>query len=77
MTVVITADGNVGICLDACKHCTSCQMAPFPRTLTVGARFVNKVAEIEQGGPGGQVLNEPLRSRTKQNSGNQFVRLRS
>lgn len=30
------------------------------RTLTVGASFVNKVAEVEQGGPGGQVLNEPL-----------------
>lgn len=31
------------------------------RTLTVGASFVNKVAEVEQGGPGGQVLNEPLK----------------
>lgn len=31
-----------------------------PRTLTVGAGFVNKVTEVEEGGPGGQVLNEPL-----------------
>lgn len=34
--------------------------------LTVGAGFVNKVTEVEQGGPGGQVLNEPLRKRMKQ-----------
>lgn len=34
--------------------------------LTVGAGFVNKVTEVEQGGPGGQVLNEPLRKRLKQ-----------
>lgn len=33
------------------------------RTLTVGAGFVNKVAEVEQGGPGGQVLDEPLRGK--------------
>lgn len=24
------------------------------------ARFVDKIAEVEQGGPGSQVLNEPL-----------------
>lgn len=36
------------------------------RVLTVGAGFVNKVTEVEQGGPGGQVLNEPLRKRMKQ-----------
>lgn len=33
--------------------------------LTVGACFVDKIAEIEQGGPGSQVLNEPLRKRKK------------
>lgn len=29
--------------------------------LTMRASFVDKIAEVEQGGPGGQVLNEPLR----------------
>lgn len=29
--------------------------------LTMRAGFVDKIAEVEQGGPGGQVLNEPLR----------------
>lgn len=36
--------------------------------LTVRAGFVDKVAEVEQGGPGSQVLNEPLR-KTNENSG--------
>lgn len=67
--VHVTADGDGGICLHACERkrergCAICQMAPFPtacaRTLTVGAGFVNKVTEVEEGGPGGQVLNEPL-----------------
>lgn len=31
--------------------------------LTMRARFVDKIAEIEQGGPGSQILNEPLRER--------------
>ena len=33
--------------------------------LTVRAGFVDKVAEVEQGGPGSQVLNESLRKRQK------------
>lgn len=33
--------------------------------LTVRASFVDKVAEVEQGGPRSQVLNEPLRKRQK------------
>lgn len=37
--------------------------------LTVRAGFVDKVAEVEQGGPGGQVLNEPLRKRNKNSGG--------
>lgn len=32
---------------------------------TVGTGFVDKIAEVEQGGPGSQVLNEPLRKRRK------------
>lgn len=31
--------------------------------LTMRASFVNEIAEVEQGGPGRQVLNEPLRTR--------------
>ncbi|KAF3849744.1 hypothetical protein F7725_019463 [Dissostichus mawsoni] len=31
--------------------------------LTVRASFVDEIAEVEQGGPGSQVLNEPLRER--------------
>ena len=29
------------------------------------ARFVNEIAEVEQGGPGSQVLNKPLKKREK------------
>ena len=39
--------------------------------LTVRAGFVDKVAEVEQGGPGSQVLNEPLR-KTNENSGGKW-----
>ena len=58
-----------------------CQMAPFlclslpvsdlhfaghcSSAPTVRAGFVDKVAEVEQGGPGSQVLDEPLRKRNK------------
>lgn len=31
--------------------------------LTMRACFVDKIAEVEQGGPGSQVLNEPLRKK--------------
>lgn len=31
--------------------------------LTMRACFVDKIAEVEQGGPGSQVLNEPLGER--------------
>lgn len=31
--------------------------------LTMRACFVDKIAEVEQGGPGSQVLNEPLREK--------------
>ena len=33
--------------------------------LTVRAGFVNEIAEVEQGGPGSQVLNKPLKKREK------------
>lgn len=33
------------------------------RVLTMRACFVDEIAEVEQGGPGSQVLNEPLRER--------------
>lgn len=49
-----------------------------PCALTVGAGFVNKVTEVEEGGPGGQVLNEPLvggGERAKRNSVSQSVSL--
>lgn len=36
--------------------------------LTVRAGFVDKITEVEQGCPGGQVLNEPLRKRKKSQS---------
>lgn len=29
-------------------------------TLTVAASFVNKVAQVEQGSPGSQILDKPL-----------------
>ena len=35
--------------------------------LTVRASFVYEIAEVEQGGPGSQVLNEPLRERKVNN----------
>lgn len=41
------------------SHICTKQLLKF-YILTMGARFVNKVAEVEQGGPGGQVLNKPL-----------------
>lgn len=36
------------------------------RVLTMRACFVDEVAEVEQGGPGSQVLNEPLRERERE-----------
>lgn len=47
------------------------------RTLTVGAGLVNKVAEVEQGGPGGQVLNEPLRGKRSRTVADTFSGLHS
>lgn len=40
--------------------------------LTVGAGFVDKIAEVEQGGPGSQVLNEPLRKREKTHTSSHY-----
>lgn len=36
--------------------------------LTVRAGFVNEIAEVEQGGPGSQVLNKPLTREKSQKS---------
>lgn len=36
------------------------------RVLTMRACFVDEIAEVEQGGPGSQVLNEPLRERERE-----------